>query len=79
MAKRITITDVALSAGVSVGTVSRVLNQREGSIRISEATRKHVLDVAEELGYQANVFASALRTDRTGVIGVIIRNMSDPF
>jgi len=79
MTKRITITDVARSAGVSVGTVSRVLNQREGKIRISDATRKHVLDTAEQMGYQANVFASALRTDRTGVIGVIIRNISDPF
>ncbi|HEX2979879.1 MAG TPA: LacI family DNA-binding transcriptional regulator [Anaerolineaceae bacterium] len=77
--KRITITDVARAAGVSPGTASRVLNQRGGDIKISEVTRKHVLDIAENLGYQPNPFAAALRTQKTGVIGVIVRDLCDPF
>ncbi len=77
--KRVTIADVARAAGVSVGTVSRVLNQREGGIKISDATRSLVLQTAEQLGYTPNPFASALRTQRTGVIGVIVRDISDPF
>jgi len=77
--KRITISDVAKAAGVSIGTASRVINRREGDIKISAETRKLVLDLAQQMGYHANPFASALRTQRTGVIGVIVRDICDPF
>jgi LacI family repressor for deo operon, udp, cdd, tsx, nupC, and nupG len=77
--KRITIIDVAKAAGVSTGTASRVLNQREGEIKISEQTRTLVIETARKLGYHPNPFASALRTQRTGVIGVILRDICDPF
>lgn len=76
---RITIADVAKAAGVSAGTVSRVLNRRDSEIKISEATQKAVIQAAERLGYQPNRFASALRTQQTGVIGAIVRDISDPF
>lgn len=79
MPKRITITDVARASGVSVGTVSRVLNARDGEIRISASTRQHVLKTAEELGYQRNVLATALRTERTNVIGAVVRNVQEPL
>lgn len=79
MQKQVTIMDVAQAAGVSPGTVSRVLNKREGDIKISEATQRRVLDAAEKLGYQANPFAAALRTQQTGVIGAIVRDITDPF
>lgn len=79
MQKQVTITDVAQAAGVSPGTVSRVLNKREGEIKISETTRRRVLDAAEKLGYQANPFAAALRTQQTGVLGAIVRDITDPF
>lgn len=77
--KRVTIADVAREAGVSIGTVSRVLNQREGTVAISDETKQRVFQIANQLGYQANPFASALRTKRTGLIGVIIRDIRDPF
>jgi LacI family transcriptional regulator, repressor for deo operon, udp, cdd, tsx, nupC, and nupG len=76
---RITIADVAREAGVSPGTVSRVLNRRDQDVKISEATQRHVVEAAERLGYQANPFASALRTQQSGVIGAIIRDINDPF
>ncbi|MDX1991164.1 MAG: LacI family DNA-binding transcriptional regulator [bacterium] len=76
--KPVTIADVARAAGVSAGTVSRVLNRRSG-VKISEATQKHVLEVADRLGYQLNPVASALRTQQTGLIGAIIRDINDPF
>ena len=75
----ITIADVAREAGVSPGTVSRVLNQRGGDIKISEATRQLVMRTVERLGYRPNLFAAALRTQRTGVIGAIVRDINDPF
>jgi LacI family repressor for deo operon, udp, cdd, tsx, nupC, and nupG len=79
VAKNITIADIAKAAGVSKGTVSRVLNNRDGDIPISEKTREKVEEVAKELGYQPNPFAAALRSQRTGVIGAVIRDISDPF
>ena len=75
----VTLVDIAETAHVSVGTVSRVLNGREGSIKISQATQARVLEAAQRLGYQPNPFAAALRTQRTGVLGAIIRDMGDPF
>ncbi len=79
MKKRVTIVDVAKEAGVSPSTVSRVLNNRSGDLPISEATQKKVEKASRRLGYQASVFASALRTDRTDVIGAVIRDIRDPF
>jgi LacI family transcriptional regulator, repressor for deo operon, udp, cdd, tsx, nupC, and nupG len=75
----VTLADIAEAARVSVGTVSRVLNRRDGSIKISQATQARVLEAAQRLGYQPNPFATALRTQRTGVLGVIIRDIGDPF
>jgi len=63
-----TIAKVAQEAGVGVGTVSRVLND---SAAVSEATRRRVLDVVAELGYEPNATARALSTGRTRSIGVI--------
>jgi LacI family transcriptional regulator, galactose operon repressor len=63
-----TIARVAREAGVGVGTVSRVIN---GSAAVSEATRRRVLDVVAELGYEPNATARALSTGRTASIGVV--------
>lgn len=79
MKKRSTIIDVAKAAGVSPSTVSRVLNSRLGGVPISEQTRQSVKEAAQKLGYEASVFAAALRTERTGVIGAVIRDVRDPF
>jgi LacI family transcriptional regulator, repressor for deo operon, udp, cdd, tsx, nupC, and nupG len=77
---RVTISDVAKAASVSPGTVSRVLNPRtDQNVKISDSTRELVLAAAKSLGYQTNPFAAALRTQRTGVIGAIIRDINDPF
>ncbi len=79
MPRKVTIAQVAKEAGVSIATVSRVLNQREGNIKISDETKATVQEVADRLGYQANPFATALRTRRSGLIGTIIRDLRDPF
>ena len=70
-----TIAEVAQVAGVGVGTVSRVLN---GSASVSEATRRRVLDVIAELGYEPNAAARALSTGRTGAIGVVAPFFTEP-
>lgn len=75
----LTLADIAKAAQVSVSTVSRVLSQREGAIPISSATVSRVREAAKRLGYAPNPFASALRTQRTGVLGAILRDLGDPF
>jgi LacI family transcriptional regulator len=65
---KVTIKDVAQQAGVSFKTVSRVLNDDPA---VRESTRRKVLDAIDSLGYQPNVLARSLRTQRTHTIGFI--------
>lgn len=74
-----TIQDVAKLAGVSHSTVSRVLNQNATTIRISEQTRQKILDAVEQLGYQPNMIARSLRTQRSHMIAVMIGDISNGF
>lgn len=67
---QVSIRDVAEAAGVSITTVSHVLN---GKGRASEGTKKLVLAAAERAGYRPNPMASSLRTGRTGVLGIVFR------
>ncbi|MCU0512574.1 MAG: LacI family DNA-binding transcriptional regulator [Anaerolineae bacterium] len=62
-----TIKDVARQAGVSIATVSYVLNNRSGMV--GAQTRQHVLEVARSLGYKANITARNLQSSRTSLIG----------
>ncbi len=75
----VTITDIAKAAGVSIATVSRVLNDRGGKIPISDVTKARVLGLARDLGYEANPFATGLRRGHSGVIGAVVREIADPF
>jgi LacI family transcriptional regulator len=68
---RPTILDVAERAGVSVGTVSNVLN---GTIRVSDRRRQCVLQAIEELSYTQNLLAQGLRRRRAPVIGLCVPN-----
>ena len=72
---RITIRDVAATAGVSVATVSKVLNARYG---VSAATSAHVQSVIRELGYEASLVAQSLRNHKTNVIGILVADL-EPF
>jgi len=76
--KKVTINDIAREAGVSIGLVSRVLND-DDSARVSPETRQRILKVVEKRSYSANLFAAALRTERTGIIGVLSPNLSGTF
>ncbi len=75
----ITLRDVARDSGVSITTVSRILNGRESGVPIRDETRDRVLAVAAELGYKPNLLARGLRGSRSSLIGVIARDISDPF
>lgn len=70
------IYDVSKHAGVSIATVSRVLN---GNPNVSERTREKVLRVMDELGYTPNVFARGLGLDTMQTIGIMCSDSSDSY
>jgi LacI family transcriptional regulator len=72
---RVTIRDVAARAGVSVATVSKVLNQRYG---VAADTFARVRTVIDELGYEASLVAQSLRNHKTNVIGILVSDL-EPF
>jgi LacI family transcriptional regulator len=75
----VTLRDVARQSGVSITTVSRILNGRESGVPIREDTRARVTRTAEELGYRPNLLARGLRGSRSTLLGVIARDIADPF
>lgn len=76
MEREITIYDIAKDLGVSATTVSRALNNHPS---VSVKTKKKIFDVAQQRGYQSNVFASNLRSKRTKKIGVIVPKLNSSF
>lgn len=75
----VTLRHVVEEAGVSITTVSRILNGRETGVPIRSETRERILAVAAELGYRPNLLARALRGSRSSLLGVIVRDIADPF
>jgi LacI family transcriptional regulator len=72
---RVTIREVAAQAGVSVATVSKVINGRYG---VAADTMARVNAVINDLGYQASLVAQSLRNHRTNVIGILVADL-EPF
>ncbi|WP_204261683.1 LacI family DNA-binding transcriptional regulator [Blastococcus saxobsidens] len=72
---RVTMQQVAAEAGVSISTVSKVINGRYG---VSAETIEHVGSVIDRLGYEASLVARSLRNHRTNVIGVLVMDF-EPF
>lgn len=70
------IYDISEKAGVSIATVSRVIN---GSTRVSPKTRDHILAVMAEQGYVPNAFARGLGLKSMKTIGLLCPNASDPY
>ncbi|MBQ1043680.1 MULTISPECIES: LacI family DNA-binding transcriptional regulator [unclassified Micromonospora] len=73
--QRVKMSDVARTAGVSVATVSKVVNGRYG---VAQATVERVQQVIHELGYEASLGAQSLRSHRTNVLGILVAEF-EPF
>lgn len=71
-----TVKDIAAAGGVSVATVSNVLNDRPN---VGPATRQRVLRIAQQLDYRPNRAAQAMRTGRTRAIGLVLPDLTNPF
>jgi len=71
-----TMKEVAREAGVSVGTVSNVLNNVS---TVSEENRKKVLEAVEKLKYSPNFIARSLKTGHSKSLGLVIPDITNPF
>ena len=70
------IYDIARLSGVSIATVSRVVN---GSDKVTEKTRRKVMDIIEKEGYTPNVFAQGLGLNTMHTIGIMVPSISDLY
>ena len=77
MAEKVTITDVAQLAGVSISTVSNMLNGR--SKRMRPSTQERIENAINELGYTPNQAARQLKTGYSPIIGLIVPSVANPF
>ena len=76
MASRVTMSDVAQRAGVSLMTVSRVINNKGD---VSSETRQRVQEVIEELGYRPSGIARSLAGGQTYTIGLVVPDIANPY
>jgi len=79
MAQKVNIVDIAKKAGVSISTVSRILNGKAEEFRISEKSQQIVRETAKKLNYVPNQFAVNLKSGKSNTIALIIPSLSNPF
>lgn len=75
-AKAVTIQDVAKAAGVSVSTISRVLNQKDD---VATDTQDRIRAVIDQLGYTSNIAARSMRSRKLNMIGLIVPDLEGPY
>lgn len=79
MKKRLSISDIAKNLGVSVTTVSFILNGKAKEKRISDAMTGRVLEYVKKVGYKPNQLAKSLRTGKSKTLGLLVEDISNAF
>lgn len=77
--QKVSIIDIARKSGLSITTVSRVLNGKAKQFRISEKSQQKIKDTAQKLNYIPNQFAANLKSGKSNTIALIIPSLSNPF
>lgn len=77
--KKLTIRDIAEEAGLSISTVSRVLNGKAEEYRIGKDSQERVREVAKKLNYVPNQFAANLKSGKSNTIALIVPSLHNPF
>lgn len=73
------ITDIAKKTGLSTTTVSRVINGKGEQYRISEASRKKIMEAVKEMRYVPNIYAANLRTGKSNTVALMVPSLNNPF
>lgn len=76
---KVNIRDIAAQAGLSISTVSRVLNGKADEYRISKKSQKLVTKIAGELNYVPNQFAANLKSGKSRTIALMVPSLDNPF
>lgn len=79
MKKKVSIKDIAKQLGISISTVSFVVNGKAKEKRISDELTKKVLKLVDELDYKPDALARSFRTGKTNIIGFLVDDISEPF
>ncbi len=79
MSAKVNIKDIAKKTGLSITTVSRVLNGKAKQYRIGEKSQQIVEEAAKELNYIPNHFAANLRSGKSNTLGLILPSLDNPF
>lgn len=79
MKKRLSISDIAKNLGISVTTVSFILNDKAKEKRISDGMTRRVLDYVKKVGYKPNQLAKSLRTGKSKTLGLLVEDISNAF
>lgn len=77
--QKVNINDIAAKTGLSISTVSRVLNGKAEQYRIGEKSQHKIIEASKELNYIPNQFAANLRTGRSNTIALIVPSLNNPF
>jgi len=77
--QKINISDIAIKTGLSISTVSRVLNGKAEQFRIGKKSQQKIYEAAKELNYIPNQFAASLRTGKSNTIALIVPSIQNPF
>jgi LacI family transcriptional regulator len=76
---KVNITDIAAETGLSISTVSRVLNGKAEQYRISKESQVKIVEAAKKFNYVPNQFAANLRTGKSNTIALIVPSLNNPF
>jgi len=77
--QKVNINDIAIKTGLSITTVSRVLNGKAKEYRIGKKSQEKIYEAAKELNYRPNQFAANLRSGKSNTIALIIPSLNNPF
>jgi DNA-binding LacI/PurR family transcriptional regulator len=77
--RRVTISDIALEAGVDKSTVSIVLNHKPLAERIADSTKKRIFSIAEKLDYLPSLTAKSLASGKTNTLGIVLGDIGNPY
>ena len=79
MAQKVNINDIAKKTGLSITTVSRVLNGKSEQYRIGKKSQEKIKAAAKELNYVPNQFAANLKSGRSNTVALIVPSLNNPF